>query len=83
MASRAVGSNLPTSSPRAGRVDLSTESLTSEGEPFGVRVRIVLPGSSGETGFHDAARINVRGSDEQIGGCLNRVALSVRPGLRA
>ena len=40
-----------------------TESLALEVEPFGVRVRLVLPGRSPETRFGDNARAHLRGLD--------------------
>lgn len=49
-------------------VNAFTESLTSEMEPFGVRVRIVLPGSSGETRFRETAGANLRGMDDKVYG---------------
>jgi len=54
-------------------VNAFTESLASEVEPFGVRVRIVLPGSSGETSFRDTARTHLRGvEDEAYGDFMRR-----------
>lgn len=44
-------------------VNALTESLAVEMEPFGVRVRIVLPGRSPETSFGDNARPYLRGLD--------------------
>lgn len=44
-------------------VNAFTESLAVEVEPFGVRVRLVLPGRSPETRFGDNARAHLRGLD--------------------
>ncbi|WP_369936171.1 SDR family oxidoreductase [Xanthomonas tesorieronis] len=68
-------------------VNAFTESLASEVEPFGVRVRLVLPGSSGETRFRDTARTGLRGMDDPIYGdfmrqTLARMAESTGPGTR-
>jgi len=49
-------------------VNAFTESLASEMEPFGVRVRIVLPGSSGETRFRETASAWLRGMDDEVYG---------------
>jgi short-subunit dehydrogenase len=49
-------------------VNAFTESLASEVEPFGVQVRIVLPGSSGETSFRDTARARLRGLEDDVYG---------------
>lgn len=69
-------------------VNAFTESMAGELEPFGVRVRIVLPGSSGETGFRDTARTRLRGlDDEAYGGFMQetiaRMLASTGPGTRA
>lgn len=56
-------------------VNAFTESLASEVEPFGVRVRIVLPGSSGETRFRDTARTRLRGMDDAAYGEFMRKAI--------
>ncbi|WP_420008913.1 SDR family oxidoreductase [Xanthomonas sacchari] len=53
-------------------VNAFTESLASEVEPFGVRVRLVLPGSSGETRFRDTARTRLRGMDDAVYGDFMR-----------
>ncbi|MXV06523.1 MULTISPECIES: SDR family oxidoreductase [unclassified Xanthomonas] len=68
-------------------VNAFTESLASEVEPFGVRVRLVLPGSSGETRFRDTARTRLRGMDHAVYGefmrrTLARMAESTGPGTR-
>jgi NAD(P)-dependent dehydrogenase (short-subunit alcohol dehydrogenase family) len=57
-------------------VNAFTESLASEVEPFGLRVRIVLPGSSGETNFRDTARAGLRGLDDEAYGEFMRQAIS-------
>lgn len=65
-----------------------SESLEKEVEQFGVRVRIVLPGSSGETRFRDTARGNLRGIDDAAYGdfmksAIARMQASTGPGTRA
>lgn len=45
-------------------VDAMTESLAMEMEAFGIRVHLVLPGRSPETGFGAAARPHLRGMDD-------------------
>lgn len=69
-------------------VNAFTESLASEVEPFGVRVRIVMPGSSGETSFRATARTNLRGIDDAAYGdfmrrAIARMAESTGPGTRS
>lgn len=69
-------------------VNAFTESLASEVEPFGIRVRIVLPGSSGETKFRDTARAHLRGMEDAVYGEFMRQAIarmleSTGPGTRA
>lgn len=69
-------------------VNAFTESLASEIEPFGVRVRIVLPGSSGETNFRDTARARLHGIDDDIYGkfmkqTIARMLASTGPGTRS
>ena len=69
-------------------VNALTESLVSEVEPFGVRVHIVLPGSSGETRFRDTARSRLRGIDDEVYGefmqqTIARMMASTGPGTRA
>jgi NAD(P)-dependent dehydrogenase (short-subunit alcohol dehydrogenase family) len=69
-------------------VNAFTESMASEVAPFGVRVRIVLPGSSGETRFRDTARTRLRGVDDEAYGAfmqetIGRMLASTGPGTRA
>jgi NAD(P)-dependent dehydrogenase (short-subunit alcohol dehydrogenase family) len=69
-------------------VNAFSESLVSELEPFGVRIRIVLPGSSGETNFRDTARTRLRGIDDEVYGefmkqTMARMMASTGPGTRA
>jgi NAD(P)-dependent dehydrogenase (short-subunit alcohol dehydrogenase family) len=45
-----------------------SESLSSEVEQFGMRVHIVLPGSSGDTRFRETARSGIRGMDSDVYG---------------
>lgn len=68
-------------------VNAFSESLASELAPFGVRVRIVLPGSSSETRFRDTARTHLRGMDDPVYGdfmrqTLERMAASTGPETR-
>lgn len=51
-------------------VNAFTESLAVEVEPFGVRVRLVLPGRSPETRFGDNALAHLRGLDHPDYGTL-------------
>ncbi len=46
-------------------VNAFTESLAAEVEPFGVRVRLVLPGRAPETRFGENARSHMAGLDHQ------------------
>jgi NAD(P)-dependent dehydrogenase (short-subunit alcohol dehydrogenase family) len=69
-------------------VNAFTESLAIELEPFGVRVRIVLPGSSGETRFRETAGAQARGMEDEVYGEFMRQAIarmreSTGPGTRA
>ena len=69
-------------------VNALTESLAGEVQAFGVRVHIVLPGSSGETRFRDTAREGLRGMDDPAYGefmqqAIARMLASVGPGTRA
>ena len=49
-------------------VNAFSESLVSEVAPFGIRVHIVLPGSSGETRFRETARAGMSGMDSEVYG---------------
>jgi NAD(P)-dependent dehydrogenase (short-subunit alcohol dehydrogenase family) len=69
-------------------VNAFTESLAAEAGPFGVRVRIVLPGSSGETNFRETARAGLRGIEDAAYGefmkqAIARMMASTGPGTRA
>jgi NAD(P)-dependent dehydrogenase (short-subunit alcohol dehydrogenase family) len=69
-------------------VNAFSESLAIELEPFGVRVRIVLPGSSGETRFRETAGAQLRGMEDEVYGEFMRQAIarmreSTGPGTRA
>lgn len=69
-------------------VNAFTESLASEVEQYGVRVRIVLPGSSGETRFRDTAGTKLRGMEDEAYGEFMRQAIarmreSTGPGTRS
>ena len=57
-------------------VNAFTESLAAEVEPLGVRVRIVLPGSSGETKFRETARAKLRGIEDEAYGDFMRQAIA-------
>ncbi|MEP6503378.1 MAG: SDR family oxidoreductase [Betaproteobacteria bacterium] len=66
-------------------VNAFTESMASELEPFGVRVRLVLPGSSGETRFRETARTHLRGAEDDVYGefmkqAIARLLASTGPG---
>jgi NAD(P)-dependent dehydrogenase (short-subunit alcohol dehydrogenase family) len=47
-------------------VNAFSESLASEVQQFGVRIHVVLPGSSGETRFRDTARAHLRGMEDEV-----------------
>lgn len=69
-------------------VNAFSESLSIEMEPFGVGVRLVLPGSSGETRFRESARERLRGMDDEVYGDFMKQAIasmmpSTGPGTRA
>lgn len=69
-------------------VNAFTESLAAEAGAFGVRVRIVLPGSSGETSFRETARTRLRGMEDEAYGefmkqAIARMMASTGPGTRA
>ncbi len=57
-------------------VNAFTESMASEVEPFGVRVRIVLPGSSGETNFRATAQSHLHGADDETYGEFMRQTIA-------
>ena len=57
-------------------VNAFTESLAPEVEPFGIRVRIVLPGSSGETRFRETAGTHLRGADNEAYGDFMRQTMA-------
>lgn len=60
-------------------VNALTESLAVEMEPFGVRVHIVLPGSSRETRFADNAMPHLRGQDNpDYAPLIERVLVQLR-----
>ena len=69
-------------------VNAFTESLVSEVEPFGLRVRLVLPGSSSETRFRESARTHARGFEDAVYGDFMRQSIarmleSTGPGTRS
>jgi NAD(P)-dependent dehydrogenase (short-subunit alcohol dehydrogenase family) len=69
-------------------VNALSESLASEVAHFGVRVHLVLPGSSSDTRFRETARAHLRGLDDGIYGefmreTIARMVESVGPGTRA
>lgn len=57
-------------------VNALSESMAIELEPFGVRVHVVLPGSSGETSFRETARNHLRGDDDPVYGEFFRQTLA-------
>lgn len=57
-------------------VNAFTESLTPEVESFGIRVRIVLPGSSGETRSRETAGAHLRGADDEAYGDFMRQTMA-------
>jgi NAD(P)-dependent dehydrogenase (short-subunit alcohol dehydrogenase family) len=60
-------------------VNALTESLAAEIGPFGVRVHLVLPGSSGETRFRETAGAYLRGMDDEVyGEFMKRTIASMR-----
>ncbi|APO96105.1 SDR family oxidoreductase [Xanthomonas vesicatoria] len=66
-------------------VNALSESLAAELEDFGIRVRVVSPGSCGETDFRATARTGVRGIDDAVYGTfmqqtLARMGASAGPG---
>ena len=69
-------------------VNAFSESLATEVVQFGVRVHMVLPGSSGETNFRDTARTRLAGIDDPHYGefmqqAIARMMQSTGPGTRA
>lgn len=69
-------------------VNALSESLANEVARFGVRVHVVLPGSSSETRFRETARTHLRGMDDGTYGefmkeTIARMVESVGPGTRA
>ncbi|MEC5197344.1 NAD(P)-dependent dehydrogenase (short-subunit alcohol dehydrogenase family) [Xanthomonas campestris] len=69
-------------------VNALSESLAAELEAFGIRVRVVSPGSCGETDFRATARAGLRGADDEIYGAfmqqtLARMSASTGPGTRS
>ncbi len=69
-------------------VNALTESLAAEVAPFGIRVHLVLPGSSGETQFRANAATRLQGLDDPVYGEFMRTAISrmqamTGPGTRA
>jgi NAD(P)-dependent dehydrogenase (short-subunit alcohol dehydrogenase family) len=69
-------------------VNALSESLASEVAHFGVRVHVVLPGSSSDTRFRETARTHLRGLDDDNYGefmqqTIARMLESVGPGTRA
>jgi len=57
-------------------VNAFSESLVSELAPFGVRVHLVLPGSSGETRFRETAGSHLRGLDDKAYGAFMRETIA-------
>ena len=69
-------------------VNAFSESLAAEVQRFGMRVHIVLPGSSGETRFRETARAHAKGFDDEVYGAfmreiVARALASTGPGTRA
>ena len=69
-------------------VNALSESLAAELEAFGIRVRVVSPGSCGETDFRATARAGLRGADDEIYGAfmqqtLARMSASAGPGTQS
>ncbi len=69
-------------------VNAITESLAAEVEQFGIRVHLVLPGSSAETRFRENAGSRMRGLDDPAYGqfmqeAINRMLASVSAGTRS
>lgn len=69
-------------------VNALSESLAAEVAPFGIRVHLVLPGSSGETQFRATAARHLEGPDDPVYGDFIRNTLAAMqaksgPGTRA
>lgn len=69
-------------------VNAMTESLAGEVAPFGIRVHLVLPGSSGETRFRETAHHHLQGMDDPVYGdfmkqTIARMMASIGPGTHA
>lgn len=69
-------------------VNALSESLAAEVAPFGIRVHLVLPGSSGETQFRASAAQHLQGLDDPVYGDFMRDAIArmqamTGPGTRA
>jgi len=69
-------------------VNALTESLAAEVAPFGIRVHLVLPGSSGETQFRANAATRLQGLDDPVYGDFMRTTIArmqamTGPGTRA
>jgi NAD(P)-dependent dehydrogenase (short-subunit alcohol dehydrogenase family) len=57
-------------------VNALSESLATEVAQFGVRVHVVLPGSSGETRFRETAGLGLRGMDDPVYGEFMKQTIS-------
>lgn len=57
-------------------VNAVTESLAAEVASFGIRVHLVLPGSSGETQFRANAATRLKGLDDPVYGDFMRAAIA-------
>jgi len=57
-------------------VNAFSESLAAEVAPFGIRVHLVLPGSSGETRFRETARAGLRGMDSEVYGDFMKTTIA-------
>lgn len=69
-------------------VNALTESLAPEVDPFGIRVHLVLPGSSGETQFRATAATRLQGLDDPVYGdfmrtTIGRMQAMTGPGTRS
>jgi NAD(P)-dependent dehydrogenase (short-subunit alcohol dehydrogenase family) len=66
-------------------VNALTESLAAEVAAFGIRVHLVLPGSSGETQFRATAATRLQGLDDPVYGDFMRTTMErmrAMPGAR-